>query len=767
MACNVQGSPGICTVVPAGGAPRTPSVCPASAASSCGLDGTCDGSGALPPARRGNGVQGGRVFGRVGGRRQRLRRRRATASRGRRRSARRSTAIRPRAPASATCRSNADCVPGVLCVNGSCGPKPPGAMCAQGRRLRLRLLRRRGLLQRRLPRRVRQLQPDGPARDVLAGRSRRRRSARHVPRQGAGLVRPDGRLRRRGRLLALRARDDLRRAVVQRRPAQHRRHLQRHRHLPPAGRAGVRPLPLHRRRLHRPLHRRRRLRRRPDLPERELRPEAQRPAVCRRRRVHQQVLRRRRLLRRGVRRRVPQLRAAVVDGTMRAGRGRCRRSPQRLHRQGRQPAAAPTENATAPSGCRKYHGGDELRARELHERRLHAARGVRRDGPMRRAQRHRLRAVRLQRSALLRRLHGRRQLRGRQGRASTTPAASSRTAPSAPTGASASRATARRASAARRGCASACKSCALTASMGICTNVPDGQPDPTGTCLDAGAASCGSNGKCQAGACQSYAAGNALPARHLPHEHDHVHARRDLRRRGNVLGRRRRPRVSRSAAAPPRASRPARRTRTARPPACASTARAASSPTARSAAAGSECASGICAQGVCCRTACAGTCLSCALPGSTGHLQAGRRPARPIPPGQCRDQGARQLREQRSLRRRGRLPAVRGRHGVRAADLPGRHGDRDAGAHAATGREPASRRRPSRARPTPATARPAAPRAAQRHRLRRRHGLQRAARAARSGSVRSAPPAASATAATASTASAARRRAAGPACPAT
>ena len=119
---------------------------------------------------------------------------------------------------------------------------------------------------------------------------------------------------------------------------------------------------------------------------------------------------------------------------------------------------------------------------------------------------------------------------------------------------------------------------------------------------------------------------------------------------------------------------------------------------------GGECGSGKCAQGVCCRTDCAGSCLSCALPGSTGTCKpvAAARPrsSRAVP-----RSGGGQLRQQRSVRRRGRLPAVRGRHGMRAADLPGRHGDRDAGAHVRRRGNLQAGDGPVVRCPTPATAR--------------------------------------------------------------
>ena len=58
-------------------------------------------------------------------------------------------------------------------------------------------------------------------------------------------------------------------------------------------------------------------------------------------------------------------------------------------------------------------------------------------------------------------------------------------------------------------CAGSCFSCAMTGTMGLCTAVPTGLPDPAGLCTDKGPTSCGSDGKCQAGACQKYLQGTA------------------------------------------------------------------------------------------------------------------------------------------------------------------------------------------------------------------------------------------------------------------
>lgn len=61
-------------------------------------------------------------------------------------------------------------------------------------------------------------------------------------------------------------------------------------------------------------------------------------------------------------------------------------------------------------------------------------------------------------------------------------------------------------------CTAGCLSCALTGTVGTCTNVPSGQ-DPKNACNDGGAATCGDDGSCNgAGACRKYAAGTQCAA---------------------------------------------------------------------------------------------------------------------------------------------------------------------------------------------------------------------------------------------------------------
>ncbi|HVY40843.1 MAG TPA: hypothetical protein VHM31_23050 [Polyangia bacterium] len=129
--CDIPGAPGVCSFVPAGSPPPSATTCPKSDVATCGLDGTCDGQGSCrqypagvvckPGTCQGAAVTGGQVCDGAG-----------------------SCQAGPQticAPfgCDATagqcfpdCRSDADCVAGVKCVSGSCGPKPQGAVCASG-----------------------------------------------------------------------------------------------------------------------------------------------------------------------------------------------------------------------------------------------------------------------------------------------------------------------------------------------------------------------------------------------------------------------------------------------------------------------------------------------------------------------------------------------------------------------------------------------------------------------------------------------------------
>jgi hypothetical protein len=99
-------------------------------------------------------------------------------------------------------------------------------------------------------------------------------------------------------------------------------------------------------------------------------------------------------------------------------------------------------------GCRRHRPRHRLRARTLRQQQIHTRVHLQRDRDVRRAQRHLVRPLRLQRQQVLRSMRPGRELLSRQGCASATRAARSRPARSARPAPSACRATARRAFAA-------------------------------------------------------------------------------------------------------------------------------------------------------------------------------------------------------------------------------------------------------------------------------------------------------------------------------
>ena len=58
-------------------------------------------------------------------------------------------------------------------------------------------------------------------------------------------------------------------------------------------------------------------------------------------------------------------------------------------------------------------------------------------------------------------------------------------------------------------CTDACKACNLSATLGLCTAVPDGAPDPQEQCKTGAQSTCGTTGACLAGACAYFAKGLA------------------------------------------------------------------------------------------------------------------------------------------------------------------------------------------------------------------------------------------------------------------
>jgi hypothetical protein len=187
-------------------------------------------------------------------------------------------------------------------------------------------------------------------------------------------------------------------------------------------------------------------------------------------------------------------------------------------------------------------------------------------------------------------------------------------------------------------CAGACTSCALTGTLGTCTNVPNDAPDPADLCVDQGPASCGTNGRCQAGACQKYRVGTSCAGSTCP-------ASTTTFTPGSTCD-------GVGACVTPAASScfPFECGAGACKAACMSDADCASPAVCtngscglkglgKTCADGNECQSTFCAQGVCCDNACAGTCTSCVLSGALGHC-GNIVDGNSDPRGRCADQGA-------------------------------------------------------------------------------------------------------------------------------
>jgi Cellulose binding domain len=177
-------------------------------------------------------------------------------------------------------------------------------------------------------------------------------------------------------------------------------------------------------------------------------------------------------------------------------------------------------------------------------------------------------------------------------------------------------------------CTGACQSCALTSSIGTCTNVPAGQ-DPLSQCTDAGAASCGNNGFCNgAGACQKYAAGTQCAAATCSGStYTAASTCNGTGTCATPAG------TSCGAFACDATTKICKIACTAdtdcTSPNICNAGTCTLAPLGHACTAGTACASGLCQQGVCCSSSCSGTCASCALTGTLGtctNIAAGTDP---------------------------------------------------------------------------------------------------------------------------------------------
>jgi hypothetical protein len=186
-------------------------------------------------------------------------------------------------------------------------------------------------------------------------------------------------------------------------------------------------------------------------------------------------------------------------------------------------------------------------------------------------------------------------------------------------------------------CATACKSCALLGTMGACTNVPANNPDPSQTCVDK-PGTCDTNGKCAAGACQRYAQGTPCGAASCPASGITLTPASACDGAGACVT------PAPTSCFPFKCGVAAcKSTCTAdadcAPPNVCNGSSCGLRPIGASCAVAGDCQSSFCAQGVCCMTACTGSCTSCALVGTIGMCK-------PVPAdgtdpkGQCAVEGA-------------------------------------------------------------------------------------------------------------------------------
>jgi hypothetical protein len=189
-----------------------------------------------------------------------------------------------------------------------------------------------------------------------------------------------------------------------------------------------------------------------------------------------------------------------------------------------------------------------------------------------------------------------------------------------------------------KACTGACQSCALAGTLGACTNVPTGAPDPAATCQDQGGASCGTNGKCQAGACQKYAKGTPCRDSTCPTGSTTFTPGSSCDGNGACET------PASSSCFPYGCGMKVCKAACTGDADCATPAvcimgSCGLKGLGKTCADGTECLSKFCAQGVCCNSACNGSCQSCALATSLGTCSS--VPTGGVDPqGTCQNKGA-------------------------------------------------------------------------------------------------------------------------------
>ena len=187
-------------------------------------------------------------------------------------------------------------------------------------------------------------------------------------------------------------------------------------------------------------------------------------------------------------------------------------------------------------------------------------------------------------------------------------------------------------------CAGACQSCALSGSVGTCTNVPANQVDPSAQCVDKLAASCNTNGKCDGnGSCQLYVQGTACLGSTCPGGTSTFTGTSTCDGAGKCVTPNAAPCFPYQCGASICKNSCTANSDCASPAVCINGS-CGLKPAGQACVTAAECSSGFCSQSVCCATACTGACQSCALttaPGTCSNVPNGTSD----PQGTCHDQG--------------------------------------------------------------------------------------------------------------------------------
>ncbi|HVT08857.1 MAG TPA: hypothetical protein VHO67_15470, partial [Polyangia bacterium] len=185
-------------------------------------------------------------------------------------------------------------------------------------------------------------------------------------------------------------------------------------------------------------------------------------------------------------------------------------------------------------------------------------------------------------------------------------------------------------------CTGTCHSCALPGSPGRCQTVAADNVDPRGQCKDQGAATCGTNGKCDGtGSCERYAVGTTCDSEkcsagvYTPPS--------TCNATGQCVAGDAHPCAPYVCNGSQCFSTCATNDQCKAPNSCVSNSCGLKVPPALCSS-DAECATGFCSQGVCCNSRCDGKCQSCALPTTAGTCT--NVPAGSVDPtATCQDQG--------------------------------------------------------------------------------------------------------------------------------